>query len=73
MIMEKIVVTNYIVTLMPDQTFSVWHEGLNEPYRTVLKPRECNCPHWLFRLRHQRGECKHHKIVKEKLMKGGVL
>lgn len=64
---------DYIVTLMPDQTFSVWRDGLAEPYRTSLRPRECNCPHWLYRLRHERGECKHHKIIIEKLKKGSVL
>ena len=66
--------SDYVVSLVPNthNTFSVWHDGMEEPYTTVLIPRSCNCPHWLYRLRHFGGSCKHHEIVKQKLKNGGI-
>ncbi len=64
--------TDYIVT-KHDNSYDVWRDGLTEPYRTKLVPRECNCPHWLYRLRHSGGTCKHHRLIKEKERTGSVL
>ena len=66
--------SDYVVTLMPDGSFSVWRDGMEEPYTTRLfSPRTCNCPHWYHRLRHSKAKCKHHEIVEFKLKTGGVL
>ena len=68
-------ISDYIVTRVngTQNTYDVWHDGMDEPYRTVMIPRVCNCPHYVYRLRHRGGSCKHHRIIEAKLNKNAVL
>ena len=53
---------DYVLTLMPDDTIAIWHEGMTEPYSfTKLKKGGylCTCPGYRYH-----GHCRHDLVVK---------
>ena len=57
----------YIVTPHYDDSWDVYNDEKGSLYR--VNKREggkfvCNCPHWYYRLRVTRGQCRHIQAVK---------
>lgn len=59
---------DYVITALEEEGhYSVWYEGLKEPYLTVLKPKAhtCTCGDWIWRKRKPGLRCKHHDRVEQ--------